>query len=134
MKELKLVLGVLYCLIINSFSSPEKSDLNLVPIKSLSFHAEGKGGAVVAEDPEAVRAGIFILKNGGNAADAAVSVMLTASVVDYGMFAIGAEVPFIIYDQRSGKVKTLSGLGSAPLDRKSIPFYYKDGILSLIHI
>ena len=84
--------------------------------------------SVAAEDPEAVRAGIFILQNGGNAADAAVSVMLTASVVDYGMFAIGAEVPFIIYDQRSGKAKTLSGLGSAPLDKKSIPFYYSDGI------
>lgn len=128
MKELKLILGFLICLITNSVSSPKKSDLNSVSIKSLSFHAEGKGGAVAAEDPEAVRAGIFILQNGGNAADAAVSIMLTASVVDYGMFAIGAEVPFIIYDQRSGKAKTLSGLGSAPLDKKSIPFYYKDGI------
>ena len=54
--------------------------------------------------------------------------MLTASVVDYGMFSIGAEVPFIIFDKGSGKVKTLSGLGSAPLDKESMLFYYKDGI------
>jgi gamma-glutamyltranspeptidase/glutathione hydrolase len=128
MKELKLVLGFLFCFITNSVSAPETPDFNPAPVKPLSFHAEGKGGAVVAEDPEAVRAGITILQNGGNAADAAVSVMLTASVVDYGMFAIGAEVPFIIYDKRTGKVKTLSGLGSAPLDEKSISFYFDKGI------
>ena len=115
----KLILPLLLFLYLHGFSVAEKS---------LTYHAEGKGGAVAAEDPAAVEAGIEVLKNGGNAADAAVSVMLTASVVDYGMFSIGAEVPFIIFDKGSGKVKTLSGLGSAPLDKESMLFYYKDGI------
>ena len=115
----KLILPLLLFLYLHGFSVAENS---------LTYHAEGKGGAVAAEDPAAVEAGIEVLKNGGNAADAAVSVMLTASVVDYGMFSIGAEVPFIIFDKRSGKVKTLSGLGSAPLDKESMLFYYKDGI------
>ena len=94
----------------------------------LTYHAEGKGGAVAAEDPRAVRAGMTILRSGGNAADSSVSVMLAASVVDYGMFSIGSEVPFMIFDSASGKVKTLSGLGSAPLNKKSIPKYFKEGI------
>ena len=115
----KLILPLLLFLYLHGFSVAENS---------LTYHAEGKGGAVAAEDPAAVEAGIEVLKNGGNAADAAVSVMLTASVVDYGMFSIGAEVPFIIFDKRSGKVKTLSGLGSAPLAKESMLFYYKDGI------
>ncbi len=101
MNVIKLFLMLSFFLHLHCFSAPENS---------YTYHAEGKGGAVAAEDPRAVDAGIEVLKNGGNAADAAVSVMLTASVVDYGMFAIGAEVPFIIYDQRSGKVKTLARL------------------------
>ena len=95
---------------------------------NLTYHAEGKGGAVAAEDPRAVRAGMTILWSGGNAADSSVSVMLAASVVDYGMFSIGSEVPFMIFDSASGKVKTLSGLGSAPLNKESIPKYFKEGI------
>ena len=63
----------------------------------ITYHAQGYGGAVAAEDSRAVEAGIEILKSGGNATDAAVAVMLAASVVDYGLFAIGAEIPFMIY-------------------------------------
>jgi gamma-glutamyltranspeptidase/glutathione hydrolase len=44
------------------------------------------------------------------------------------MFSIGSEVPFMIFDSASGKVKTLSGLGSAPLDKELIPKYFKEGI------
>ena len=119
MRGMILFIILSFFLRLYGFSAPENS---------YTYHAEGKGGAVAAEDPAAVAAGMEILKNGGNAADAAVSVMLTASVVDYGMFAIGAEVPFIIYDKKSGKVKTLSGLGSAPLDKESMLFYYDNGI------
>lgn len=95
---------------------------------SITYHANGNDGAVAAEDARAVAAGIKMLNSGGNATDAAVAVMLAASVVDYGMFAIGAEIPFMIYDKKSGKVKTLSGLGSAPLDKSSMEIYYKEGI------
>ena len=95
---------------------------------SITHHAQGYGGAVAAEDSRAVEAGIAMLKNDGNATDAAVAVMLAASVVDYGMFSIGSEIPFMIYDKKSGRVKTLSGLGSAPLDESSMKIYYEEGI------
>ena len=95
---------------------------------SITYHAQGYGGAVAAEDSRAVEAGIAMLKNEGNATDAAVAVMLAASVVDYGMFSIGSEIPFMIYDKNSGRVKTLSGLGSAPLDESSMKIYYEEGI------
>jgi gamma-glutamyltranspeptidase/glutathione hydrolase len=95
---------------------------------SITYHARGSGGAVVAEDSRAVEAGIAMLKNDGNATDAAIAVMLAASVVDYGMFSIGSEIPFMIFDKKSGRVKTLSGLGSAPLDESSMKIYYEEGI------
>ena len=94
----------------------------------ITYHAQGYDGAVAAEDSRAVEAGIAMLKNDGNATDAAVAVMLAASVADYGMFSIGSEIPFMIYDKKSGRVKTLSGLGSAPLDESSMKIYYEEGI------
>jgi len=94
----------------------------------LGWHASGKGGAVVAENPKAVAAGIELLEKGGNAVDAAVATMLVASIMDYGMFCIGAEVPFMIYDAKKKEVKTLSGLGGAPLSKDSIRWYYEHAI------
>jgi gamma-glutamyltranspeptidase/glutathione hydrolase len=96
----------------------------------IGWQASGKGGAVAAGGKEAVAAGISILEQGGNAADAAVATLLVLSITDYGSYAIGAEIPFIIYNANTGKVKVLCGLGGAPLDPKAIDWYYKNDIPS----
>ena len=76
----------------------------------------GQGGAVAAGGKDAVKeAGISILQRGGNAADAAAATLLALSITDYGSYAIGAEIPLIIYDARKKQVKVLCGLGGAPL-------------------
>ena len=100
----------------------------VVGVEKPGWHASGKGGAVVAENPMAVAAGIELLEKGGNAVDAAVATMLVASIMDYGMFCIGAEVPFMIYDVKEKEVKTLSGLGRAPLNKDDIKWYYEHAI------
>ena len=82
----------------------------------IGWKASGKGGAVAAGHANAVAAGIRLLDSGGNAADAAAATLLALSVTDYGMFAIGGEIPFLIYDAKKQEVKVLSGLGRAPLD------------------
>jgi gamma-glutamyltranspeptidase/glutathione hydrolase len=94
----------------------------------ITWHASGKGGAVAAGGKEAVAAGLSMLKRGGNAADAAAATLLALSVTDFGYYAIGAEIPLIIYDARKKEVKVLSGLGGAPLDPKAIEWYYKNNI------
>ena len=80
----------------------------------MSWNASGRVGAVAAGDSRAVAAGIEILSEGGNAADAAVAVILALSVTDYGDYCIGGEVPFLIYDTRREAVEVLSGQGAAP--------------------
>ena len=80
----------------------------------MSWHASGRVGAVAAGDSRAVAAGIEILSEGGNAADAAVAVILALSVTDYGNYCIGGEVPFLIYDTQRESVEVLSGQGAAP--------------------
>ena len=96
----------------------------------IGWKASGKGGAVAAGGEGAVAAGISILEQSGNAADAAAATLLALSITDYGSYTIGAEIPFIIYNAGTGEVKVLCGLGGAPLDPNAIKWYYKNGIPS----
>jgi gamma-glutamyltranspeptidase/glutathione hydrolase len=96
----------------------------------IGWKASGKGGAVAAGGAGAVAAGITILEQGGNAADAAAATLLALTITDYGSCTIGAEIPLIIYDARKKEVKVLCGLGGAPLDPKTIEWFYENGIPS----
>ena len=97
---------------------------------TIGWKASGKGGAVAAGGSGAVAAGIRLLQEDGNAADAAVATLLALSVTDYGLFAIGGEVPLLIYRAEQREVKVLSGAGRAPLDQKAVDWYYANGIPS----
>ena len=94
----------------------------------IGWHASGTGGAVAAGGADAVAAGLSMLEQGGNAADAAVATILALSITDYGAFAIGAEAPFMIYDAKKREVKVLCGLGSAPLDPEAVKWHCQNGI------
>jgi len=94
----------------------------------LGWHASGKGGAVAAGRSGAVAAGMGLLEAGGNAADAAAATLLALAVTDYGLFAIGGEIPLLIFDAKNGQVKVLSGVGRAPLDPRAIEWFQANGI------
>ncbi len=96
----------------------------------ISWKDSGQGGAVAAGKAASVAAGIEILSQGGNAADAAAATLLALAVTDYGNFAIGGEVPLLIFDAKQQEVKVLCGQGAAPLDPKTIEWYYAHGIPS----
>jgi gamma-glutamyltranspeptidase/glutathione hydrolase len=99
-----------------------------VDAQAIGSRAAGKNGVVAAGKPEAVAAGVAVLNNGGNAADAAVATLLVLSIKHIGAFCIGGEVPMLIYDAKKKEVKVLSGQGAAPLDSNAIAWYYKNGI------
>lgn len=99
-------------------------------VDSIRWKASGKGGAVAAGHSRAVAAGTQLLLEGGNAADAAAATLLALAVTDYGSFAIGGEIPLLIYDAKQGEVKVLSGVGGAPLDQDAIDWFYANGIPS----
>ena len=94
----------------------------------ITWKASGRHGAVAAGGVNSVAAGIQILNENGNAADAAVATLLALAVTDYGLFAIGGEVPLIIYDADKQEVKVLCGAGGAPLDGSAIDWFYQNGI------
>ena len=90
--------------------------------------ATGSQGVVVSGKPAATAAGISILQQGGNAADAGAATLLALSVTYVGAFCVGGEVPILVYSAGQKNVKLLEGQGEAPRDPKAIAWYMEHGI------
>jgi gamma-glutamyltranspeptidase/glutathione hydrolase len=72
-------------------------------------------GMVATSQPLAATAGLRILMDGGNAADAAVAVAAMLNVVEPMSTGIGGDCFALIYEASSGQVTALNGSGRAPL-------------------
>ena len=90
--------------------------------------AAGSQGMVVSGKPAATAAGIKILEQGGNAADAGAATLLALSVTYVGAFCVGGEVPILVYSADQKNVKLLEGQGEAPRDPKAVAWYMEHGI------
>lgn len=86
----------------------------------------GDYGAVSCNNIYAARAGLHILKNGGNAFDAAIAVSLALSVVEPHHSGIGGGCFSLLYSQKDGEVYALDGRGTAPVRARS-DLFLKDG-------
>ena len=71
-------------------------------------------GMVATSQPLAALAGLRILMDGGNAADAAVTVAAMLNVVEPMSTGIGGDCFALIYEAQTGQVTALNGSGRAP--------------------
>ena len=88
------------------------------PVWSTGFTAlgvpGGKGGVVTTSEPNAARVGAEILRNGGNAIDAAAAVQFALNVVEPQPSGIGGGGFMVIYLARERRTVTVDSREKAP--------------------
>jgi gamma-glutamyltranspeptidase/glutathione hydrolase len=98
--------------LVAGLASPAQAD-RPAPVKSPV--AVGFGGAVATVDADATRVAIDILRDGGNAVDAAVAAAATLGVTEPFSSGIGGGGFFVFYDARTRTVHTIDGREAAPM-------------------
>jgi gamma-glutamyltranspeptidase/glutathione hydrolase len=93
----------------------------------------GENGMVAAAHPMAAQIGVDVLKNGGNAIDAAIAVNAALGFLEPTANGIGGDLFAIVWHEKSQKLYGLNGSGRSPLaltadkveptDRGWIPLY-----------
>ncbi len=83
----------------------------------------GRNGVAVTTHPLATQAAIDVLKEGGNAADAATTAALTQCVVEPHMTTLTGVFSILYYDAKTGKTRYMNASNNAP---KALPLKNKD--------
>jgi len=84
-------------------------------------------GFVAAANPLAVEAGLAVLRKGGSAADAAVAVQATLSLVEPQSSGIGGGAFLMYFDAETGKVEAWNGRETAPTAATDRLFFDETG-------
>ncbi|TGM46755.1 gamma-glutamyltransferase family protein [Leptospira biflexa] len=86
----------------------------------------GKKFMVATGNPIATKAAIKVLEDGGNAIDAAVAALLVLNVTNGEAASFPSVAPTLVYDKKTGQVKSYIGAGSAP-KKASIQWFKEKG-------
>src|SRR6266545_5724346 len=86
--------------------APGSVDAPAAPVPTKEATAVGTGGAVASVDSEATRAGVEILREGGNAIDAAIAANAVLGVTEPFVAGIGGGGFMVIYLAREHRVIT----------------------------
>lgn len=100
------------------------------PILSNPFRAGrsmtmSRHGIVASSHVFASEAGVQVLRNGGNAMDAAIAAAATLAVVEPMMTGLGGDVWILYYDAATRKVYALNGSGRSPRELSREYFRHK---------
>ena len=106
-----------------SFYEPDGATLRRTPASTAASGAQ----VATSADPIATAAGREMLEAGGNAADAALAMMITLTVVEPQSSGIGGGGFLVWYDAKSGKTFTIDGRERAPAAARSTRFLKPDG-------
>ena len=86
-------------------------------------------GLVATDNHLATAAGLAVLREGGNAVDAAVAAAAVCTVTQPHRTGIGGDLFALVYDARTRDVQAYNGSGAAPTSvaRESFPHGYPKG-------
>jgi gamma-glutamyltranspeptidase/glutathione hydrolase len=107
-------------------AAPEAAPAPARPAPEKDPVAIGTDGAVASVDPDASRIGVQVLRQGGNAVDAAVATAAALGVTEPYSAGIGGGGFFVYYDAATGEVSTLDGRETAPMSMPNDAFIDPD--------
>ncbi len=84
-------------------------------------------GAVATSQPLAAQSGLQILRDGGNAIDAAVATGAVLNIVEPMSTGIGGDAFMLVYQPKEGSIRGLNGSGRAPYAAEP-EFFTKQGL------
>src|SRR5262245_7949834 len=87
-------------------------------------------GMVASSQPLASQVGLEVLKNGGNAVDAAIAMAATLNVTEPMMTGIGGDAFMIVYWAKTGEVQGLNASGRAPR-ALNVDYFAKRGLTQM---
>lgn len=87
-------------------------------------------GAVATSQPLAAQGGLQILREGGNAIDAAVATAAILNVVEPMSTGIGGDAFMLVYQPKEGVIRGLNASGRAPYAAE-LEFFTKQGLRSI---
>ena len=109
------IFSLLLLFLVSACGGPDSREIIQEPYESYAPYnrseASGQNAAVVSGHPLATRAGQEVLRNGGNAVDAAVTMAAILTVVRPHMNGVGGDAFGIFYDDETGEVTALNGSG-----------------------
>ncbi|SFG12233.1 gamma-glutamyltransferase 1 . Threonine peptidase. MEROPS family T03 [Planifilum fulgidum] len=124
----KPILGILCSLLLTlSLAIPPalvEAKRSSAPLRQV---AVGKEGMVVTAHPLATQVGADVLRQGGNAVDAAVAIQFALNVVEPMMSGIGGGGFMMVYDAKTRKVSIVNSRERAPMGAKPDMFLDEDG-------
>ncbi|MCL1886416.1 MAG: gamma-glutamyltransferase [Betaproteobacteria bacterium] len=115
------------CLSVTGQALAEKSPGKYCETASRCINPIAKNGVVTTPHYLASEAGLAVLRQGGNAVDAAIAAASTLAVVYPQMNTIGGDNFWLIYNAKTGEVKALNASGRSG-EKTSIEFYKSKGL------
>lgn len=101
-----------------------------LPGQALRSEAVAVNGMVCASHPLAAQIGLDVLKNGGNAVDAAIATSAAMGLMEPTSCGMGGDLFAIVWDAKTKKLHGLNASGPAP--KKATLAYFKDKKLDAI--
>lgn len=111
----------------SSFDALTEAGRAALALKEVGKPAVAEKWMIAAANPLAVEAGAAVLREGGTAADAMVAVQAVLGLVEPQSSGLGGGAFLVWYDANSGKVTTLDGRETAPLEVTPTLFQTEDG-------